>query len=71
MPDGEDHRKAVDGKTVCTVVCPGKASMFSGMQAHQGKSQRPVAWMAAWREIETLKPIDKAVVGDGERVPGP
>ena len=48
-----------------------KASLFSGKQAHQGKSLSPVAWMAAWRETETLKPIDKAIVWDGERVPGP
>lgn len=71
MLDEEEHRKAVYGKTICPVVCPGKASLFSGKQAHQGKSLCPVAWMAAWRETETLKPIDKAIVEDGERVPGP
>ncbi len=71
MPLEEEHRKAVYGKTIRTVVCPGKARLFSGKQAHQGKSLSPVAWMAAWRETETLKPIDKAIVEDGERVPGP
>ena len=71
MPSEEEHRKAVYGKTIRTVVCPEKASLFSGKQAHQGKSLSPVAWMAAWRETETLKPIDKAIVWDGERVPGP
>ena len=71
MPLEEEHRKAVYGKTIRTVVCPGKARLFSGKQAHQGKSLSPVAWMAAWRETETLKPIDKAIVGDGKRVPGP
>jgi hypothetical protein len=71
MRSDEEHRKAVYGKTVRTDVCPGKARLFSGKQAHQGKSLSPVAWMAAWRETETLKPIDKAIVEDGERVPGP
>ena len=71
MPDEEEHRKAVYGKTIRTVVCPGKASLFSGKQAHQGKSLSPVVWMAAWRETEMLKPIDKAIVEDGARVPGP
>jgi hypothetical protein len=71
MPLEEEHRKAVYGKTIRTDVCPGKARLFSGKQAHQGKSLSPVAWMAAWRETETLKPIDKAIVEDGERVPGP
>ena len=35
--------------------------MFSGSQSRRGKSQSPVTWMAAWRETETLKPIDKAI----------
>ena len=70
MPDEEEHRKAVYGKTICPVVCPGKASLFSGKQAHQGKSLCPVAWMAAWSEIETLKPIDKAILGMVSEFPG-
>ena len=39
---------------------PEKADVFSGSQSRRGKSQSPVTRMAAWRETETLKPIDKA-----------
>jgi hypothetical protein len=42
-------------------VRPEKADVFSGSQSRRGKSQSPVTRMAAWREIETLKPIDQAI----------
>jgi len=35
------------------------------------KSQSLVAWIAGRRETESLKPIDKAIFKDGERVIGP
>ena len=41
MPYGEEHRKAVCGKTACTVVRPAKAGMFSRRQSCRGKSQEP------------------------------
>ena len=52
-------------------VCPGKASVLSGRQSHQGKSQNLVAWIAERRETEFPKPIDKAIFKDGEQVIGP
>src|SRR3989449_10940604 len=44
-----------------STVRPEKADVFSGRQSRRGKSQSPVTWMAAWRETETLKPIDGAI----------
>src|SRR5262252_5914507 len=78
-------RLAVDGKAPseitglpaglekirCPEVCPGKASVLSGRQSHQGKSQNLVAWIAERRETEFPKPIDKAIFKDGEQVIGP
>ena len=40
---------------------PAKAGPLSGSQTHRGKSRSPVAWVAGWRETETLKPTDKAI----------
>ena len=40
-------------------VRPAKAGMFSRSQSYQGRSQRPVAWIAEEMETELLKPIDK------------
>ena len=31
----------------------------AGVKPAGAKVRRPVAWMAGWRETETLKPIDK------------
>jgi hypothetical protein len=47
-----------------------KADAFSGSQSHRGKSQSPVAWMAGWRETETLKPIDQPIARMGSESPG-
>ena len=44
-------------------ACPGNADVFSGRQTHRGKSQSLVAWIAGRKEIESLKPIDKAIFG--------
>ena len=38
---------------------PEKADVFSRSETCRGNSQNPVAWIAEWRETETLKPIDK------------
>ena len=38
--------------------------MFSRRQTCRGKSQSPVAWIAEVMETETLKPIDKASLGE-------
>ena len=40
---------------------PAKAGPLSGRQTHRGKSRNPVAWVAGWRETETLKPTDEAI----------
>ena len=58
-------------KIRCPEVCSGKASVLSGRQSHQGKSQNLVAWIAERRETEFPKPIDKAIFKDGEQVIGP
>ena len=44
------------------LVCPGKASTFSGRQTHQGKSQNLVARSVRGKETELLKPDDKAII---------
>ena len=54
--------EAVLRKTRRTEVCSGKASVLSGRQSHQGKSQNLVAWIAERRETEFPKPIDKAIL---------
>ena len=56
--------KAVCGKTACTVVCPGKASMFSRGQTCRGRSQSSVVRIAERRETESSKPIDKTSRGE-------
>jgi len=48
----ENNRKAVCGKTACTVVCPAKAGVFSRSQTCQGKNQSLVARMAEIRETK-------------------
>ena len=42
-----------------------KADVFSGGQSHRGKSQEPRSWTAGCRETETLKPVDKPILGWG------
>ena len=49
---------------------PEKADVFSGSQSCRGKSQSPVTRMAAWKETETLKPIDKAIARMVSESPG-
>ena len=51
-------------------VRPAKAGVFSGRQAHRGRNQSPVAWMAGRRETEDLKPIDRAIFGMVRESPG-
>jgi len=53
-----------------STVRPEKADVFSGRQSRQGKSQSPVTRMAAWKETETLKPIDKAIARMVSESPG-
>ena len=36
--------------------------MFSGKQAHRGKSQHPVAWVTAEEETNLSKLTDKAII---------
>src|SRR4029450_4799140 len=50
-------------KAARTVVCPGKASVFSRRKAYQGKSQSPVARRAGGRETNFLKPLDHTICG--------
>ena len=49
---------------------PAKASVFSGKQAHRGKSQRLVAWVVTVEETNLLKPADKAIIGMVSESPG-
>jgi hypothetical protein len=60
---GERYQVVVHGAS-------SKADAFSGSQTHRGKSQSPVAWMAGWRETETLKPIDEAITRMVSESPG-
>src|SRR5207249_10045637 len=53
-----------------STVRPEKADMFSGSQSRRGKSQSPVTRMAAWKETETLKPIDQAIARMVSESPG-
>jgi hypothetical protein len=62
--------KAGYGKTVCPVVCPGKASMFSRGQTCRGRSQSPVVRIAEEMETEPTKPIDKISLGEINESPG-
>jgi len=34
---------------------------LAGVSPAGARARRPVAWIAGWRETETLKPIDKAI----------
>jgi len=34
---------------------------LAGVSPAGARARRPVAWVAGWRETETLKPIDKAI----------
>ena len=52
------------------LVRPVKAGAFSGRQTRRGKSQPPVTWVAGRREIEVLKPTDKAIVRMVSESPG-
>jgi hypothetical protein len=52
-------------KVASTVVCPGKASVFSRRKTYQGKSQSPVARRAGGRETNLLKPLDSLIPGMG------
>ena len=53
-----------------TIARPTKAGVFSGKQAHRGKSQHPVAWVAAVEETNLLKPTDKAIARVVSESPG-
>ena len=44
--------------------------MFSGEQAHRGKSQSPVAWVAWVEETKPMKPTDKVILGMVSESPG-
>src|SRR6516162_1815028 len=64
-PDAETANwRAVCEKTARTVVCPGKASMFSRGQSCRGRSQSPVVRIAEEMETEPTKPIDKISLGE-------
>ena len=72
--DSEGRRGWRSGRIrrACACVCPAKAGVFSGSQSHRGKSQRPRSLDSSQEgNLTGLKPIDKAIVKDGERVSGP
>src|SRR3989442_10890674 len=43
---------------------------LAGASPAGARARRPVAWIAGWRETETLKPIDKAIRGMVSESPG-
>ena len=53
------------GKLARTVVCPGKAGVFSRRKTSQGKSQSPGARRAGGRATNLLKPLDRLLGGMG------
>jgi len=63
----------VYGKSVCTVVRPVKAGVFSKSHlTHRGNSQEPRSLNSReGGKPPFLKPIDKAIFKDGERAIGP
>jgi len=49
----------------CNRLCVQRRLVCSaGIKPAGAKVRRPVAWMAGWRETETLKPIDKVSLGE-------
>jgi hypothetical protein len=49
----------------CVRLCVQRRLVCSaGIKPAGAKVRRPVAWMAGWRETETLKPIDKVSLGE-------
>ena len=52
-------------------VCPGRQACSVGGSPTGARARRPVAWMAGQRKTKALKPIDKPIGKDGERVAGP
>src|SRR6266581_6845020 len=43
---------------------------LAGVSPAGARARRPVAWIAGWRETETLKPIDKAIGRMVSKSPG-
>src|SRR5213594_2339116 len=43
---------------------------LAGVSPAGARARRPVAWIAGWRETETLKPIDKAIARMVSESPG-
>ncbi len=43
---------------------------LAGVSPAGARARRPVAWIAGWRETETLKPIDKTIRGMVSESPG-
>ena len=64
-PQGADQ--ALDERIL---VRPAKAGAFSGKSPARARARSPVAWMAGRREINDLKPIDKAIVRMVSESPG-
>ena len=64
-PDGPDQ--ALHERVL---VRPAKAGAFSGKSPARARARSPVAWMAGRREINDLKPIDKAIVRMVSESPG-
>ena len=46
-------RLIMTGEWSLPVVCPAKAGMFGRRKACRGNSQKPVVWIAGWRETKT------------------
>ena len=69
-PDtGQPLLVALDGHTlrreIWVCLCVQRRLVCSaGIKPAGAKVRRPVAWMAGWRETETLKPIDKVSLGE-------
>jgi hypothetical protein len=64
------HREPYEARVSRTVVCPGKASMFSRRQSCRGKSQNPVVWIAEAMETEAFEAYRQDLPRGGYESPG-
>src|SRR6266849_6684299 len=58
-PDDPAVGAAAGGSGDC--VSRERQVRLAGASPAGARARRPVAWIAGWRETETLKPIDKAI----------
>src|SRR5438128_12407748 len=59
LPPPDDSWSTAVGPVDC--VSRERQVRLAGASPAGARARRPVAWIAGWRETETLKPIDKAI----------